>query len=164
MNADQVAARPPRRSLGRLTRERGALAALAVLVLIALACLIGPGLTGHDPDRAYPDLRQLSAGFGAQPDPAHLDPALQRLAFRMRAKLDAVNREGDTLHLTLRSDTGVDRRSLVYLPRSALFGTPALVEERDGGRSLVVAVPVRRLHFLLGTDVQGRDLLTRCLV
>ncbi|MGU3662708.1 ABC transporter permease [Methylobacterium sp. A49B] len=164
MSADSAATRSARRTLGRLARERGALTALAVLILIALACLIGPALTGHDPERAYPDLRQLPAGFGAQPDPAHLEPALQRLAFRMRAKLDAVTREGDTLHLILGSDTGVDRRSLVYLPRSALFGTPNVVEDRDGGRSLVVAVPVRRLHFLLGTDVQGRDLLTRCLV
>ncbi|MCJ2073735.1 ABC transporter permease [Methylobacterium sp. J-030] len=142
---------------------RGAMAALGVLVLIALACLVGPGLTGHDPDRAYSDLRQLPAGLTAQPDAAHLGPALERLAFRMRVRLDAVAREGDTLCLRLASDAGVDRRSLVYLPRSGLFGPPAALEEQDGGQSLVIEVPVRRLHFFLGTDVQGRDLLTRCL-
>ncbi|MCJ2085177.1 ABC transporter permease subunit [Methylobacterium sp. E-005] len=142
---------------------RTALAALTVLMLIALACLAGPALTGHDPDRAYPDLRQLPAGLAAQPDASHLGPALERLAFRMRVHLDATAREGDTLRLTLASDAGVDRRSLVYLPRSGLFGQPAVQEERDGGRSLVVTVQVRRLHFLFGTDVQGRDLLTRCL-
>ena len=140
------------------------MAALTVLVLIALACLIGPGFTGHDPERAYPDLRQLPAGLAAQPDATRLGPALERLAFRMRARLDAVVQDGDTLRLTLGSEAGVDRRSLVYLPRSALFGTPEIVEEREVGRSLVVAVPVRRLHFPLGTDVQGRDLLSRCLV
>jgi oligopeptide transport system permease protein len=157
-------ASPARRTLGRLARERTAMASLAVLVLIALACLIGPALTGHDPERAYPDLRQLPAGLTAQPDAAHLGPALERLAFRMRARLDAVAQDGDSLRLTLGSDAGVDRRSLVYLPRSALFDAPEVVEERDSGRSLVVAVPLRRLHFLLGTDIQGRDLLTRCLV
>lgn len=155
--------RPIARLLGRLARMRSAMASLAVLILIALACLVGPALTGHDPDRAYPDLRQLPAGLTAQPDAAHLGPALERLAFRMRVRLDAVVRDGDTLRLTLGSDVGVDRRSLVYLPRSGLFGPPAILEERDGDRGLVVAVPVRRLHFLLGTDVQGRDLLTRCL-
>ncbi|WP_409564563.1 ABC transporter permease [Methylobacterium sp. J-088] len=158
-----AAPRPASRILTRLVRMRSALAAFAVLILIALACLVGPGLTGHDPDRTYPDLRQLPAGVAAQPDDAHLGPALVRLAFRMRVRLEAVVRDRDTLRLTLGSDSGVDRRSLVYLPRSGLFGTPTIAEERDGGRSLVVAVPIRRLHFLLGTDVQGRDLLTRCL-
>ncbi len=120
-----VSTAPARRAVLRFARERTAVAALAVLVLIALACLIGPGLTGHDPERAYPDLRQLPAGLTAQPDAARLRPALERLAFRMRARLDAVERDGDTLRLTLGSDAGVDRRSLVYLPRSALFGTPS---------------------------------------
>jgi oligopeptide transport system permease protein len=151
-------------TLVRLARERTALAWAALLVLIALACLVGPALTGHDPERGYPDLRQLPAGFAAQPDAGHLAPALERLAFRMRVRLDAVARDGDALRLMLGSEAGVDRRSLVYLPRSALFGAPEIVAERDGGRSLTVAVPIRRLHFPLGTDVQGRDLLTRCLV
>ena len=164
MSAAPALSTPAGRVLARLARERAALAALAVLVSIGLACLIGPGLTGHDPERAYPDLRQLSAGLRVQPDADHLAPALERLAFRMRARLDAVERDGDTLRLTLGSDAGVDRRSLVYLPRSALFAPPTIVEARDEGRSLVVTVPIRHLHFPLGTDVQGRDLLTRCLV
>ncbi|SDA26200.1 oligopeptide transport system permease protein [Methylobacterium sp. UNC378MF] len=162
MTATRSVPGPARRAVLRFARERTAVVALAVLILIALACLVGPGLTGHDPERAYPDLRQLPAGLTAQPDAERLRPALERLAFRMRARLDAVERDGDTMRLTLASDAGVDRRSLVYLPRSALFGTPVVVDERDGG--LVVAVPIRRLHFPLGTDIQGRDLLTRCLV
>ena len=117
--------------------------ALAVLILTALACLAGPQLTGHDPDRAYPDLRQLPAGLTAQPDAAHLGPALERLAFRMRVRLDAVAREGDTMRLTLASDAGVDRRSLVYLPRSGLFGPPTVLEARDGGHNLVMSIAFR---------------------
>ncbi|MGH1572141.1 ABC transporter permease [Methylobacterium sp. P31] len=164
MSAASALAGPGRGILARLARERPAMAALAVLVLIAFACLIGPSLTGHDPERPYPDLRQLPAGLAAQPDAEHLGPAMERLAFRMRARLDAVAQDRDTLRLTLGSDAGVDRRSLVYLPRSALFGAPEILEDRDGGRRLVVAVPLRHLRFPLGTDVQGRDLLTRCLI
>ncbi|KTS04192.1 peptide ABC transporter permease, partial [Methylobacterium radiotolerans] len=100
---------PARRAVLRFARERTAVAALTLLVLIALACLIGPGLTGHDPERAYPDLRQLPAGLTAQPDAARLRPALERLAFRMRARLDAVERDGDAMRLTLGSDAGLDR-------------------------------------------------------
>ena len=150
--------------IGRLAHESGAVASLIVLSLMALACFIGPSLTGHEPDRFYPDLRQLPAGLAAQPDDAHLQPALKRIAFRMRARVSAVEREGDRLRLTLSADEPIDRRSLVYLPRSDLFGLPTIVSEEEGGRRLVLDVPVRRLRFLLGTDVHGRDLLTRSLV
>jgi oligopeptide transport system permease protein len=150
--------------LGRLGRERGAMVALAVLVLLALACLVGPLLTGHAPNRFYPDLRQLPASVSAQPDADHLGPALERLAFRMRARVATAEREGDVLHLTLAADAPIDRRSLVYLPRSDLFGPATVVAEEDGGKRLVLDVPVHRLRFLLGTDIHGRDLLTRSLV
>lgn len=148
----------------RLARDRGAVAALVMLALLALACLVGPALTGHEPDRFYPDLRQLPAGLTAQPDDAHLTPALERIAFRMRVRVAASERRGDSLHLTLVADRPIDRRSLVYLPRSDLFGEPAVASEEEGGRRLVVDVPMRHLRFLLGTDVHGRDLLTRSLV
>lgn len=164
MRAGRLMAGPAARTLSRLARQRVAVASLAVLILIALACLFGPALTGHDPTRAYPDLRQLPAGLAAQPDPDRLRPALERLAFRMRARLDDVARDGDALRLTLSAEAGVDRRSLVYLPRSDLFGEPQVIADPEGGHRLVVAVPVRRLYFPLGTDVHGRDLLTRCLV
>jgi len=148
----------------RLARARSVVVSLVVLGLLALACLLGPAFTGHEPDRFYPDLRQLSAGLTAQPDDAHLKPALQRIAFRMRARVAASEREGDRLRLTLAADQPIDRRSLVYLPRSDLFGPPSVVAEEEDGRRLVLDVPIRHLRFLLGTDVHGRDLLTRSLV
>ena len=159
-----VSAGPARRALARLVRERGVVPALAVLALVVLACLVGPFLTGHEPGRAYPDLRQLPAGFTTQPDAARLRPALARLAFRMRAGVADVAQDGDTLRLTLAAEAGVDPRSLVYLPRSDLFGEPRIVEQTGDRRRLIVDVPVRHLRFWLGTDVHGRDLLTRCLV
>lgn len=148
----------------RIAHARSAVASLIVLALLALACLVGPLLTGHEPDRFYPDLRRLPAGLTAQPDDAHLKPALVRIAFRMRARVAAFAHEGGHLKLTLTADQPIDRRSLVYLPRSDLFGEPKVVAEEEGGRSLILDVPVRRLHFLLGTDVHGRDLFTRSLV
>ncbi|MDQ0446935.1 oligopeptide transport system permease protein [Methylobacterium aerolatum] len=138
--------------------------ALAVLVLVALACLAGPGLTGTEPDRFYPDLRLLPAGLGAQPDEAHLGLALERIAFRIRARVAEATRDGETLRLVLAADAPIDRRGLVYLPRSDLFGPARVVGEEEGGRRLILAVPVRALHFPLGTDIHGRDLLARSLV
>ena len=155
---------PTRRAILRLSRDRGAMAALAVLALMTLACLVGPLLTGHAPNRTYPDLRQLPPGLAAQPAADRLRPAFDRLAFRIRATVAEAERTGDTLRLVLASDTAIDPRGLVYLPRSDLFGAPRVVASEDDGRRLSIAVPVRRLHFLLGTDVHGRDLLSRSLV
>ncbi|WP_375463816.1 ABC transporter permease [uncultured Methylobacterium sp.] len=139
----------------------GALAALAALVL---ACLVGPLLAARAPERTYPDLRQLPPSLAAQPDAAHLGPALDRLAFRMRAQVERATRAGAGLELVLTSARAIDPRGLVYLPRSDLFGEPRVVERGGDGRRLVLDVPVRSLYFPLGTDVHGRDLLSRSLV
>ena len=151
------------RARHRLTRDRPAMAALMSLVLIALACLIGPFLTCHPPERIYPDFVRVGPSLAAHPTEAELRPALTRLAFRMRLSLDDIARDGDQVHLRLSAEKPIDARVLRLLPRSALFGLPAVLDRADDGRTLVVAVPVRKLYFLLGTDTLGRDLLTRCL-
>ncbi len=140
------------------------MAALAVLGLVALACLVGPLLIAQEPDRFFPDLRQLPAGLTAQPDADHLGPALERIAFRIRARVAQADRTGDSLRLVLASDWPIEQRGLVYLPRSDLFGPATVVATEEGGRRLVLDVPVRRLRFPLGTDIHGRDLLARSLV
>ncbi|GJE71434.1 ABC transporter permease [Methylorubrum podarium] len=148
----------------RLARDRPALAALASLVLVALACLIGPFLTGHAPERIFPDFVRVAPSLSAHPRPDEVRPALQRLAFRMRVALEDVTREGDRVRLTLSAAKPIDLRSLRLLPRSGLFGEPTVLERSADGSRLVIEVPVRKLTFLLGTDALGRDLLTRCLV
>ena len=153
-----------RLAFSRLTRNPMAMTALAVLVLIAAACVVGPFLTGHAPSRIYPDLVRIAPSLSAHPRADDLGPVLDRLAFRMRLRLDAVVREGDTVRLTLAADNSIDPRVLTYLPRSDLFGEPAILSRENDGRRLVVSVPVRRLYFLLGTDALGRDILTRSLV
>jgi oligopeptide transport system permease protein len=140
------------------------MAALSVLVLLALACFAGPALTGNEPDRFFPDLRQLPASLTAQPDADHLGPALERIAFRIRARVDRADRTGDTLRLVLAASQPIDQRGLVYLPRSDLFGPARVVAEEEGGRRLILEVPVHRLRFPLGTDIHGRDLFARSLV
>ncbi|GJE56619.1 hypothetical protein EKPJFOCH_3127 [Methylobacterium thuringiense] len=148
----------------RLVRNRPAFAALVMLVAVALACLIGPLLTGHTPERIYPDLVRTAPGLAAHPRPETVRPAIDRLAFRMRLAVADFSERDGTVRLTLTSDKRIDERSLSYLPRSDLFGPPTILERAEDGRRLVVEVRIQQLHFLLGTDVLGRDLLTRCLV
>ena len=147
----------------RLARDRPALAALASLVLIALACLIGPLLTGHPPERIYPDVVRVAPGLAAHPRPDEVRPALQRLAFRMRVSLEEVVQDGDRVRLTLTAQKPIDLRAFRLLPRSGLFGEAAVRERSADGRRLVAEVPIRKRVFLLGTDALGRDLLSRCL-
>ncbi|KQT61471.1 peptide ABC transporter permease [Methylobacterium sp. Leaf456] len=148
----------------RLARDRGAVAALIALVAVALACLIGPFLTGHAPERIYPDFVRSTPSLSAHPAPDEIRPALDRLAQRMRVTLEDVHREGDRVRLTLTAPKPIDPRNLVLLPRSDLFGPATVLERSADGQRLVVEATVRRLHFLLGTDMLGRDLFTRCLV
>ncbi|WP_027173911.1 ABC transporter permease subunit [Methylobacterium sp. 10] len=159
-----------RRAWTRFARNRGALAAFLILVAMTLACLVGPLLTGHEPGRIYPDLVRTAPGLAAHPEPDEIAPALTRLAFRMRLSVSDIAVTGDTVRMVFSgvskpNDTGpIDERVLVYLPRSDLFGPASIVERRDGGRRLVVEAPLRRLRFLMGTDMLGRDILTRSLV
>lgn len=148
----------------RLLRNRPALSALATLVAVALACLVGPLLTGHAPERIYPDLVRTPPGLAAHPHPDRVRPAIDRLAFRMRLSVDTYTVESDTVRLTLSSPKPIDPRSLSYLPRSDLFGPAKILDRQDDGRRLLVEAPIRKLRFPLGTDVLGRDVLTRSLV
>lgn len=148
----------------RLIRNRAALAALATLSAIALACLFGPLLTGHAPERIYPDLVRLPPGLAAHPHSDRVRPAIDRLAFRMRLTVEDVSVKDGIALIVLSSGKPINDRTLSYLPRSDLFGPTTVLDRRDDGRRLVVAAPVARLRFLLGTDMLGRDLLTRCLV
>lgn len=147
----------------RLARNGAAMAALGLLATIALACLVGPFLTGHEAGRIYPDFVQVRPGLAAHPTPDEIRPAIERLAFRMRLPVEAVAVEDGAVRLTVGREGRVDERGLVYLERSGLFG-PARVTERAGdGRPRRIEAPIRTLHFPLGTDTLGRDILTRCL-
>ncbi|KQO72599.1 peptide ABC transporter permease [Methylobacterium sp. Leaf87] len=148
----------------RLFRHRSAIVALGFLAAVALACLVGPELTGHDPGRIYPDLVGTPPGLAAHPRPGTVRPALERLAFRMRVTVRAITIRDGTAHLTVDAPRSIDPRVLTYLPRSDLFGPATILERAEDGRRLVVSVPVLEQRFLLGTDVLGRDLLTRTLV
>jgi oligopeptide transport system permease protein len=151
---------------GRLVRNRAALASIVVLAIVALACAIGPSLTGHDYDQVYQDYVRVPATFSSYPVKEQTAPAVDRIASRVRAKVEGLVDQGDRIRLTLVSTSTrpIDERLLVYFERSDLFGRAITTAKEDEGRRLTVEVPVKRQHFWFGTDSNGRDLLTRTLV
>jgi oligopeptide transport system permease protein len=150
----------------RLVRNKAAVAGMVLLGIIAIACLFGPGVTGHFYDTVYPDYVRIPASFQAYPSDDQVGPAVERLGSRLRARPSDIVISGDTVRVTL-TGTGarpIDERLLAYFERSDLFGPASVVERADEGRQLVVDVPIERKRFLFGTDANGRDLLTRTLI
>ncbi|GJD61575.1 ABC transporter permease [Methylobacterium frigidaeris] len=152
------------RARRRLVGDRLARASAALLLLVALACLVGPFVTGHPYDRLYYDYPGTPPSLALYPKPASVRPALDRLAFRMRVRAEDVAVTGDAVRLTLASDKPVDSRVLTFFSRSDTFGEARILGRSEDGRRLAVEAPLRSLRFLAGTDTLGRDLLTRTLV
>jgi oligopeptide transport system permease protein len=148
----------------RLTRNRAAVASMAVLALIALACLFGPLATGHPYDRVYQDYVRVPASLSPHPQPDQIVPAAERIAARIRARAEDARIEGDALRLTLVAPRPIDERLLAFFDRSDLFGPAQILDRADDGRRLSIEAPIERRRFLFGTDANGRDLLTRTLV
>src|SRR5919112_5508751 len=143
---------------GRLVRNRAAVTSIVVLALIALACIFGPFLTGHPFDRVYPDYVKVPASLEAYPKADQIEPNIERVGARVRAKAENIAIDGDVVHMTLVSSSSrpIDERLLAYFERSDLFGPARVVEKQQDGQRLVVDVPLKRQHFLFGTDTNGR--------
>jgi oligopeptide transport system permease protein len=148
----------------RLTRNRAAVASMAVLALIALACLVGPLATGHPYDRVYQDYVRVPASLSPHPQPEEIVPAAERIAARIRTRAEDARIEGDALRLILVAPRPIDERLLAFFDRSDLFGPAQVLDRADNGRRLSIEAPIERRRFLFGTDANGRDLLTRTLV
>lgn len=148
----------------RLRKNRAAMASLMLLVLMALACLVGPLMTGHSHERVYQDYVRVPASFEAYPKAEAIPPAVQRIATRMRASVQELALGQDSVRVTLTAQRPIDPRLLAYFERSDSFGVPAVLSTAADGRELSLEVPIKRRHFWFGTDANGRDVLTRTLI
>jgi oligopeptide transport system permease protein len=150
-------------ALHRLGRNRAATASLALLVLVSVACVVGPLFT-NPYDQVFPDYVRTPPSLSAHPDPDLLPAAVERVAARVRARAVETTIDSDRVHVVLESPRPIDERSLAFFERSDLFGPARVVAQEDEGRRFVLSVPVERRLFLFGTDRNGRDLLSRTLV
>jgi oligopeptide transport system permease protein len=148
----------------RLFRNKAAVASLIVLAFVALASVFGPYLTGHAFDRVYPEYTRVPASLSAHPLPDQIQPAVTRIASRLRATAESVEVAGGEVRVVLTGQRAIDLRGLAFFERSDMFGKADVVRQEEEGRRIVVAVPLEHRRFLFGTDANGRDLLTRTLI
>jgi oligopeptide transport system permease protein len=162
------------RSLGqdawlRLRRNRAAVASAAVLILLALAGIVGPWLSPHPYDRIYPQYVRAPASFEAYPKEDAIVPAFTQALERARVDIGEVVVDGSVVSVPVSDDEPIDGRIVRYVERSDLFSNARLQDEdgnpmADGATSAVMVADVQRLRFIFGTDANGRDLLSRILI
>jgi oligopeptide transport system permease protein len=148
----------------RLRRNRAAVASGFVLASIALVALLGPLINRHPYDRVYPDYVSRPPSIAAVPAPQEIRPAAEKIATRMRANITEFAVAGGRVHVTLTADRAIDERLLAYWQRSDLFGAAEALARSDEGKTLMLKVPIKFQRFVLGTDLNGRDLLARILL
>lgn len=137
---------------------------LWTLTAIALACILGPYLTPHPFDRVYRDYILTGPSLESHPTPNELEAALGDVVHKMGVELFSQHIDGTKLTAILASGKPIDPRVLRYFSRSDSFGQVQLLNSEDDRKKLTIAVNLRRLTFPLGTDANGRDLLTRVLI
>nr|WP_230980369.1 ABC transporter permease subunit [Oryzicola mucosus] len=148
----------------RLRRNRAAVASAVVLVVLALAGLIGPMVAPHSYDRIYPQYVRVPASFEAYPKEDDIVPAFESALARARITIGATEVNGNTVSAPISDDEPLDPRITRYLDRSDLFSNVRIDQLSADGRSGVMLADVSRLQFIFGTDNNGRDLLARILI
>ena len=162
------------RSLGqdawlRLRRNRAAVASAIVLLLLALAGIVGPWIHAHPYDRIYPQYVRAPASLEAYPKEDAIVPAFESALARARVDIGEIELSGSTVRVPVSDDEALDPRIVRYIDRSDLFSNARLEDEEgnemtEGATSAVMVADVQRLRFVFGTDANGRDLLSRILI
>ncbi|MFD2175794.1 ABC transporter permease subunit [Rhodobacter lacus] len=151
----------------RLRANRAASLSALYLLLMALACGLGPYVVPNDFTTINQSYTKVPPRLSAYPTPEMIGPALEQVAKRARLEIREWHLQGGEIVATLAAPRGVDARAARYFDRSDLF---------DGARILAASAPgtapgtatltaqVEHRWFLFGTDSNGRDLLARTLV
>ncbi|WP_370638153.1 ABC transporter permease [Ancylobacter sp. Lp-2] len=148
----------------RLAGNRAAVVSAVYLLLMAVACLGGPLVTGHAYTTIYTDYVRVPPSLSAYPKPDQIAGMLDEVIRRMRVELVSWNEQDDRLSMTIRSSRPIDPRVVRYFDRSSSFADPKVESTSPDGLTMTLSAAVAKHHFLFGTDNTGRDLLTRTLI
>jgi oligopeptide transport system permease protein len=151
-------------ALLRLRRNRATVTSLVVLLAIALFCIVGPWLSPHPYDYVYRSYVGVPPSLEPHPPIAALEGAMKEAVARARLGMRDFSVDGSTFRVTLTSPSPIDPRNTRYIDRVDQFRDAHVIATADEGRSLAVAGTVQRVRFLMGTDLSGRDLMTRIMI
>jgi oligopeptide transport system permease protein len=148
----------------RLRANRAAMVSLVYLVLMGVACIVGPWLVPHNYTTIYQDYVRTPPSLSAYPKADMIETALSDAVRRMRAEVKEWHQEDERIVVTLASSREIDERNTRYLDRSDTFHDAKLESRSADGTEAVMSAAIKQQHFYFGTDNTGRDLLSRTLM
>ena len=148
----------------RLRANRAAMTSIVVLTLMALACIFGPWFSPHPYDEVYQAYVKVPPAIEPRPSEAEVGEALETALRRGRVTIESWQIEAGKLETTLTSERPIDPRITRLVDRSDAFTDAQVLSSATDGTRLVLSAAIDQNRFLMGTDQNGRDLLTRILI
>ncbi len=148
----------------RLKANRASMFSLYYLILMAVACIVGPFFVSHDYTTIYADYVRTPPSISAYPKADMVQGALDDVLRRMRVDLKEWNLEDGRATITVTSTKPFDERYLRYVDRSDTFDDVKVETKSPDGTEVTFSAGIKQQYFLFGTDNVGRDLLARTLV
>lgn len=148
----------------RLRANRAAVISGVYLILMTLACVIGPWVAPNAYDDVFPDYVRVPASLDPYPRADAIERGLTDALKRARLEASDIRVEGNRIIATVTSPKPIDERFLRYVDRSDLFEEARIDTKAPDGLSVTLSASVRRVIFYFGTDANGRDVMTRTLI
>ncbi len=148
----------------RLKANKAAIASTIYLALIVFGCLAGPNLTGHDFTTQYPSYVRVPPSMQPYPKAEQLDQEIQDVIKKARLTLKEWHEEAGRILITVTSDKPIREDANRYLEKSDSFKDTKVESRSADGLELTMSAAAKHLYFYLGTDISGRDMLTRTLI
>ena len=106
-------------ALDRLKANKAAMASIALIIFMTIACFLGPLVSPHAFDAVYPNFVKVPASLEPYPKAEEIEGTLESSLRRARLSLESWSLEGSRLTLETRSTRGeIDPRLAEYLDRS----------------------------------------------
>ena len=148
----------------RLLANRAAMASIIILTLIAVASIVGPWLSPHSHEEVYQSYVRIPPSLEAYPRDDDIAALIDDAVRRSRAEVANVEVDGDRVRFDLIGSREIDPRIVRSIDRVDQFTGAEVVASADDGLQLTLEAGVVREYFLLGTDTNGRDLMTRLFI
>jgi oligopeptide transport system permease protein len=148
----------------RLKANKAAVVSGVYLIFVALACIIGPSFTGHQFTTIYQNYVRVPPSLSPYPKPDMVGAAVEEAVKRARVELAEWKEVDGRIVVTVTSAKPIDDRVTRYLDRSDLFEHATVDEKAADGLKLTMSADIEQTYFLFGTDISGRDMLTRTLI